>query len=445
MITMNALRANFLLGMACSCLLFLGACVDDEQPIYNPIHIGEPDFDDDDGGNSGDEDEDVDIDLSKWELIWEEEFEGTDETVVNKNWEFDNTTETGNILCSRWRDNGQLSGEGTFKLVAKHETRGGDKTKPYTAASCWTREKFKYGYFECRYKYAGATGTNNSFWIMDRPAQTFEIDINEGHYPNEINTNIHKWSLPQKHSTKSFLYKPQVKSAYSYSFDNPTNTKKIRLRAEKSEQFQIREIRVYEFKDTKKYPENLEKVTSDDELALGVNNIAAKAKITVSGSYEGYEGKTGALTDMDAATWWTTNSDKGEKWIVLEWFDEINIGCVQFLNGWMNNGAPDNLLDNYKLEYWNGQEWVEFASMDVKDSTGGDDLTKFHTYGLEWNEDELIFYMDRKILRRTKNEWCHAEAPILLSLAILDWAGTPIPEEIDGKFMEVDYVRVYKQ
>lgn len=146
----------------------------------------------------------------KWELMFEDGFDGSNKD-LDKSWDFQNGP-GGNILCSRWRENAEVA-DGILRLRAKKEKRGG---QDWTAASMWTKRKFKYGYFECRYKYAGATGTNNSFWLMTRDRVEakvrddrsppgvegqFEIDINEGHYPNLINTNIHNWS--GKHWAKS--------------------------------------------------------------------------------------------------------------------------------------------------------------------------------------------------------------------------------------------------
>lgn len=215
-----------------------------------------------------------------WTLRFQDEFTGTDKD-LDKTWEFQNGP-SGHILCSRWRENAVLH-DGMLKLNARKEKRGG---QDWTAASLWTKQKFQYGYFECRYKYAKATGTNNSFWLMtrgipdDAPGR-FEIDINEGHYPNEINMNIHNWS--GKHWAKS-------------------------------------------------------------------------KRTTVGGA---------------------------------------------------------NLAD------------------------------EFHTYGLAWNKNELIWFFDGKEIRREKNTICHGEAPVWLSLAIINWAG-PVTDAIDGTSMEVDYVRVYQ-
>ncbi len=46
--------------------------------------------------------------------------------------------------------------------------------------------------------------------------------------------------------------------------------------------------------------------------------------------------------------------------------------------------------------------------------------------------------------RRMDNEICHGESPIRLSLAIIRWAGA-VTDAIDGKSMDVDWVRVWQR
>ena len=65
-------------------------------------------------------------------------------------------------------------------------------------------ELFQYGYFEASYKYAPLTGLNNSFWLstpgwISVPGG-HEMDINEGHYPNKVNAQIHYNNASGKHS-----------------------------------------------------------------------------------------------------------------------------------------------------------------------------------------------------------------------------------------------------
>lgn len=66
-----------------------------------------------------------------------------------------------------------------------------------------------------------------------------------------------------------------------------------------------------------------------------------------------------------------------------------------------------------------------------------------HTDGVKWTGKERVFYFNGKELRREKNEFCHSPAPVWLSLAIIAWGGQ-ITGAIDGTFMEVDCVWIYR-
>ena len=68
----------------------------------------------------------------------------------------------------------------------------------------------------------------------------------------------------------------------------------------------------------------------------------------------------------------------------------------------------------------------------------------FNVDGVGCNEQELIYYFKYKGVRRIPNKVAHTPAPIWLGEAILQWKN-PVPEEIIGTQMEVDYVRVYKK
>jgi beta-glucanase (GH16 family) len=223
-----------------------------------------------------------------WRLAWSDEFNYPNAR-LDAAWESQNGP-SGHILCSRWRENVRVT-NGSLLLINRKEKRGGQN---WTSGSIWTRREFLYGYFECRYKYAAAEGSNNSFWLMTRRSliskgKRFEIDINEGHYPDEINTNIHNWS--------------------------------------------------------------------DIKVVNGKKTHPSKSK-----------------------------------------------------------------------HFSMGQNLAE----------------SFHTYGLEWTENELIFYFEGREIRREPNQFCHSLTPIWLSLAIINWAGK-VTDALDGTQMEVDYVRYYQR
>lgn len=379
----------------------------------------------------------------KWQLVWNDEFDYPNEN-LDAEWYSANGPRPG-ILSSRWRKNAVVS-NGTLKLKYIKETLGG---QDWTAGSIWTKQEFKYGYFECRFKYPSAPGTNNSFWFISPKNPTlgkqFEIDVNEGHYPNEINTNLHNLTDVETvggvttHPTNSKTFNvSNAKPDYNIILDNPVTTNKIRLFAVNSQgHFHIPEFRIYNV-NTAGYPEVFS--TTADTDVPGLINFARESStiITVSGTYSSAF-LPAFVVDGTINKHWVSQAE-GDKWLQFEFNSNKTIGCIQFINGWSSGGNWVQLLSDYKIQYFNGNEWVDIKSYNSLDEV---DLSKeFHTYGLEWNENELIYYYDRKELRRIPNTFCYSPAPIYLSAAVITGAG-PVTDAIDGTQMEVDYIRVY--
>lgn len=380
-----------------------------------------------------------------WKLIWGDEFNYTNKELDN-DWESQNGP-SGHILSSRYRENAVVS-NGTLKLINKKEQKGGQE---WTSGNVWTKQQFLYGYYECRYRYAAAAATNNSFWLMTKgitpdKGKKFEIDINEGHYPNEINTNIHNWTDittldgKQKHPSDSKSFNFGTRPDYTTQLEIPITTTKIRFSSSHNAHFNIPEFRIFNV-SKKGYPDALTGKANIDGLVNYTTQPGTK--ISVSGQYkEGNVFVKENMVDGKLETKWTSQA-KGEKWIEYEFSEAKTIGCIQFLNGWLSNGSWTGLVSNYKLEYWNGKKWIEMASFDI--NKGSYNFAKeFHTYGLEWSKDELVFYFDGKELRREKNTFCYSPSPIWLSLAIVSWAGN-VSDAIDKTQMEIDYVRVYQK
>ncbi len=127
-----------------------------------------------------------------WVLTFQDEFSG--DSLDWGIWRSE-ATYPSHILSSRWPENVSMK-DGNLYLNTKKEKVGGAE---WTSASVWVRPEYfrqSYGYFEARYKYASASGLNNAFWIttqfLSLPREKhYELDINEGHFPNEINTNYH--------------------------------------------------------------------------------------------------------------------------------------------------------------------------------------------------------------------------------------------------------------
>jgi beta-glucanase (GH16 family) len=121
-----------------------------------------------------------------WKPVFSDEFSGN--ALSTATWTIENAAPS-HILSGRWPDN-VLVENGDLRLLTRKEVpqRGG---KDWSTGNVWTNAEFRYGYYEARYKYGAATGLNNAFWLIN--PSDFEIDINEGHYPDEINMNLHNW------------------------------------------------------------------------------------------------------------------------------------------------------------------------------------------------------------------------------------------------------------
>ena len=382
----------------------------------------------------------------KWTLQWSDEFDYAD-AKLDEQWISQNSAST-HILSSRWRENAVVK-DGILKLINRKEKRGGND---WTSGNIWTKRHFQYGYFECRYRYAAAEGTNNSFWLMTQgkvPAgkKAFEIDINEGHFPNEVNTNIHNWSdikvvngkktHPSSSKSFSFGLRPDV----SIQLEIPVKTRRVRLISNNGSHFHIGEFRIYNVNPAG-YPQALSKTADKDKPSL-VNFAREKGtRISASGSHKPGSNTAPLLVDGDITKRWVTNID-GVKSVEFTLAGERQIGCVQFVQGWPDKGSWRGMMDNYRIEYHNGSKWVAMAQFDI--NQGNYNFARdYQTYGLEWNEKELVFYFNGKEIRREKNAFCHSPAPIWLSLAIIPWCGK-ITDAIHGTAMEVDYVRVYQR
>lgn len=130
----------------------------------------------------------------QWEIAFEEEFTGPilDPAV----WKVHDGETWGALLSTRWKENCVVE-NGLLRLVTRKESRGGKEWTSGFVATANFRQA--YGYWEARYRYAAAPGLNNAFWTNPFPqdkATGFEIDINEGHWPNTVNMSLHQAGHP---------------------------------------------------------------------------------------------------------------------------------------------------------------------------------------------------------------------------------------------------------
>ncbi len=389
------------------------------------------------------------LDLSKWKLQWSDEFDYPD-SQLDKNWISQNGhTENPWVLSSRWRENAVVR-DGVLELLSKKEQRADDQ--PWTTGNVWSKRTFGYGYFEARYKYAGAYGTNNSFWMWPKQGVTddqkaCEIDINEGHYPNIINTNVHNWTdtytLPNgrvTHDDDQLHHTLDGNPEHNIKLSKPIKTTKIRLTSNNPASIHISEFRV--LAPAKNYPSANEKL-SDTHL----NHARAEnTTLRTNGLFDKLPSQEAFAIDGRLDTRWVSKKH-GPKWLELSWPEAKEIGAIQFMNGWAqefgaSKGQYRNLISDYNVEYYDGQKWNNIASYDAANISNY--AKEWHTYGMAWDEDYFHFYLDGKLYYSMRNNVCFSEQTLLFSLAILkaDIAG-PVADNIDGTSMKIDYVRYY--
>ncbi|MBN2450541.1 MAG: family 16 glycosylhydrolase [Lentisphaeria bacterium] len=387
-----------------------------------------------------------------WKQVFADEFEGM-AADLDRIWESQNGP-SGHILCSRWRENAVLEG-GLLRLVARKEPRGGQE---WTAASLWTRRTFRYGYFECRYRYAPATGTNNSFWIMTRgrAAPRFEIDINEGHYPNEVNMNLHNHS--GEHWSRGGRWylggqgpgSGQDEAGFQFALDPPLRAAGLRLVSGDGDAVRLMEFRAFP-PSNEGYPSVFPNLI---EAQPEVPNLARGAAVEASSVLEARYGPERAIDGLlGTASRWVSARGGPPHVFTLTFDRPRKIGCIQFISGWQNGEQWQDIVNDFRIEYREGEDWRPVPGADRGTLTGrsqpaaadGPNLAnEFHTYALEWTEDELVYFFDGQEIRRQAHDICRGEAHVFLSLAVMGWAG-PVTDAIDGTSMDVDYVRVWQR
>jgi beta-glucanase (GH16 family) len=129
---------------------------------------------------------------------------------------------------------------------------------------------------------------------------------------------------------------------------------------------------------------------------------------------------------------------EGEEKLIPElrpWYTEIDI--MEFL------GHETNVAYG-TLHYHTFEGEKKSSSGTLK---GDVDLSKdFHVYALEWDPDEIRWYVDGRQVHATKEGVPHAPHYLILNTAVGgSWPGNPDETTVFPQLHDVDYVRVYRR
>jgi beta-glucanase (GH16 family) len=120
--------------------------------------------------------------LPGYRLAWSDEFNGS--TLNTNRWHY----RTGKRLLSVQRPQNVSVTNGLLRIALKKEKAGDAQ---YTAGGVISREQFKYGYYEARFRCPSAAGWHTSFWTMDYadpgtlpPGTDFAQLVEQGHATN---------------------------------------------------------------------------------------------------------------------------------------------------------------------------------------------------------------------------------------------------------------------
>lgn len=161
-----------------------------------------------------------DYDSLNYNLVWSDEFDGTELDLLKWNYEV-NGSGGGNNELQYYTDQNVVVENGVLKIIAKKEEYLG---KDYTSSRITTQDlhEFKYGIVEIRSKHPAGTGTWSAHWMMPATPtyggwpNSGEIDIMEfvGYDPTKVHATVH---------TKMYNHKINTQKGRTKTVENMTD------------------------------------------------------------------------------------------------------------------------------------------------------------------------------------------------------------------------------
>lgn len=126
-------------------------------------------------------------DAARFHLAWRDEFDGG--TVDETKWNY----RTGPAWWSTQQKKNITVTGGVMRIELRKEKAG---PMDYTAGGLISKPKFRYGYYEARFRCPPGKGWHTSFWLMGTDGAEQEIDIceNDSINPRRYSVNTHRYN-----------------------------------------------------------------------------------------------------------------------------------------------------------------------------------------------------------------------------------------------------------
>ncbi|WP_290869911.1 family 16 glycosylhydrolase [Aquabacterium sp.] len=331
----------------------------------------------------------------------------------------------------------QIDKNGTLKLVISRNKANGQR---WLSGSLRSVDKFLYGRFEASYKYVPGEGVNNAFWLMDNNLETgerwCEIDVNEGHYPNEISMNIHNWS--GQHTEDSMVYytgEPDGGRGVQRSYRNidagGLTVDEIVLRQRSMSPFRVADIKLFQNSSVSDVP--IEVCRTTDSISGPVCFKSVTASSSLKDRLPEY------AIDNVLTTQWTAVGGQEVKshYIKLKLNHPTQISAVSILEGWVD--AYKNVrgaYGKYSVEFYKYGGLLRTVGPSPADRNNVNLSAGFNNYAVDWSSESIKYYFNGVLIRESKNIFCHKPMYVYLSSAVVDWAGE-VSDEIKDTAMMV--------